>query len=52
MLSFNHQVLIKEDMLDYYSVSCCYILKPWSYSIWEEIQHTINQLPSSLVSND
>jgi len=25
-------------MLDYYSVSGCYILKPWSYSIWEEIQ--------------
>ena len=31
------QVLIKADMLDYYSVSGCYILKPWSYSIWEEI---------------
>jgi hypothetical protein len=27
-------------MLDYYSVSGCYILKPWSYSIWEEIQGT------------
>ena len=25
-------------MIDYYSVSGCYILKPWSYSIWEEIQ--------------
>ena len=25
-------------MLDYYSVSGCYILKPWSYSIWEIIQ--------------
>lgn len=33
-------VLIKADMLDYYSVSGCYILKPWSYSIWEEIQGT------------
>jgi prolyl-tRNA synthetase len=32
------QVLIKADMLDYYSVSGCYILKPWSYSIWEVIQ--------------
>ncbi|KAL0572754.1 hypothetical protein V5O48_009218 [Marasmius crinis-equi] len=31
-------VLLKADMLDYYSVSGCYILKPWSYSIWEEIQ--------------
>ena len=32
------KVLIKADMLDYYSVSGCYILKPWSYSIWEAIQ--------------
>ena len=34
----NLKVLIKADMLDYYNVSGCYILKPWSYSIWEEIQ--------------
>lgn len=27
-------------MLDYYSVSGCYILKPWSFSIWESIQGT------------
>lgn len=25
-------------MIDYYNVSGCYILKPWSYSIWEIIQ--------------
>ncbi|KAF8801088.1 prolyl-tRNA synthetase [Phlegmacium glaucopus] len=31
-------VLTKADMIDYYSVSGCYILKPWSYSIWEAIQ--------------
>lgn len=31
-------VLIKADMLDYYNVSGCYILKPWSFSIWEAIQ--------------
>ncbi|KAJ7065183.1 hypothetical protein C8F01DRAFT_1208818 [Mycena amicta] len=35
-------VLIKADMLDYYSVSGCYILKPWSYSIWEEITQWFN----------
>ena len=29
-------------MLDYYSVSGCYILKPWSYSIWEIIQEWFN----------
>ena len=37
-LTVRLQVLIKADMLDYYSVSGCYILKPWSYSIWEIIQ--------------
>jgi prolyl-tRNA synthetase len=25
-------------MLDYYDISGCYILKPWSYGIWQEIQ--------------
>lgn len=29
-------------MLDYYSVSGCYILKPWSYSIWEVIQGMVD----------
>ncbi|KAG8832795.1 hypothetical protein FRC17_000618 [Serendipita sp. 399] len=31
-------VLVKSEMLDYYDVSGCYILKPWSYSIWQAIQ--------------
>ncbi|KAF8501847.1 hypothetical protein JB92DRAFT_3146071 [Gautieria morchelliformis] len=35
-------VLLKADMLDYYDVSGCYILKPWSYSIWESIQEWFN----------
>lgn len=32
------QVLTYGDMLDYYDVSGCYILKPASYCIWESIQ--------------
>lgn len=32
------QVLRKGDMLDYYDVSGCYILKPWSYTVWQSIQ--------------
>ena len=32
------QVLIKGEMLDYYDVSGCYILKPWSYTVWQHIQ--------------
>ncbi|KAE8380134.1 hypothetical protein BDV26DRAFT_290695 [Aspergillus bertholletiae] len=36
------QVLTKGDMLDYYDVSGCFILKPASYFIWEEIQDWFN----------
>ena len=25
-------------MIDFYDISGCYILRPWSYSIWEAIQ--------------
>ena len=33
------QVLTKSEMLDYYEdVSGCYILRPWSFIIWKEIQ--------------
>jgi len=32
------QVLLKSDLIDYYDVSGCYILMPWSYSIWERIK--------------
>lgn len=34
------QVLKKGDMLEYYDVSGCYILKPWSYNVWQAIQST------------
>ncbi|KAF8317195.1 prolyl-tRNA synthetase [Clavulina sp. PMI_390] len=35
-------VLLKSEMIDYYSVSGCYILKPWSFSVWESIQEWFN----------
>ena len=31
------QVITKAEMVEYYDVSGCYILRPWSYSIWERI---------------
>jgi len=34
------QVITKAEMLEYYDVSGCYILRPWAYSIWERIQVT------------
>merc|ERR1719412_2932060 len=33
-----NQVLTKAEMLEYYDVSGCYILRPWSFSIWESIK--------------
>ncbi|KAJ1486736.1 putative prolyl-tRNA synthetase [Baffinella frigidus] len=32
------EVITKGDMIDYYDISGCYILKPWSFAIWEAIQ--------------
>lgn len=32
------QVITKAEMIEYYDVSGCYVLRPWSYAIWEVIQ--------------
>ena len=32
------QVITKSEMIEYYDVSGCYILRPWSYAIWESIK--------------
>jgi len=32
------QIIVKAEMLEYYDVSGCYILRPWAFSIWEAIQ--------------
>ena len=32
------QVVTAGEMIEYYDVSGCYILRPWSYSIWEKIK--------------
>lgn len=36
------QVVVKGEMLEYYDISGCYILRPNSYAIWEEIQDWFN----------
>ncbi|CAM6128888.1 unnamed protein product [Calypogeia fissa] len=33
------QVVTSSEMIEYYDVSGCYILRPWAYEIWEHIQH-------------
>lgn len=42
------QVLTKGEMLEYYDVSGCYILRPPSFLIWEEIQAYFNQKIKSI----
>ncbi|XP_060579607.1 LOW QUALITY PROTEIN: bifunctional glutamate/proline--tRNA ligase-like [Ruditapes philippinarum] len=32
------QIITKAEMIEYYDVSGCYILRPWSYSIWEVLK--------------
>lgn len=36
--SWYNQVLTKGEMLDYYDVSGCYILRPYAYKVWKELQ--------------
>ena len=45
------QVIIKAELIEYYDVSGCYILRPWAYSIWEKIQAFFDRL-IKLVHND
>ncbi|XP_019405037.1 PREDICTED: bifunctional glutamate/proline--tRNA ligase isoform X4 [Crocodylus porosus] len=32
------QVITKSEMIEYYDVSGCYVLRPWAYAIWEAIR--------------
>ncbi|KAM8945260.1 bifunctional glutamate/proline--tRNA ligase isoform 2-T2 [Pelodytes ibericus] len=32
------QVITKSEMIEYYDVSGCYILRPWAFAIWESIK--------------
>ncbi|XP_027754222.1 bifunctional glutamate/proline--tRNA ligase isoform X6 [Empidonax traillii] len=32
------QVITKAEMIEYYDVSGCYVLRPWAHSIWEAIR--------------
>ncbi|XP_076330314.1 LOW QUALITY PROTEIN: bifunctional glutamate/proline--tRNA ligase-like [Tachypleus tridentatus] len=37
------QVITKGEMIEYYDVSGCYILRPWAFSIWEIIQNFFDE---------
>jgi prolyl-tRNA synthetase len=31
------QVIVKSEMIEFYDISGCYILRPWSFNLWEAI---------------
>lgn len=35
------QVVVNGEMIEYYDISGCYILRPWAMSIWEIMQVSI-----------
>ncbi len=37
------QVLQRAEMMDYHDISGCYILRPWSFSIWKDIQNYLGK---------
>lgn len=41
--SWYSQVLTKSEMLEYYDVSGCYILRPWCFFIWKSIQEFLGK---------
>eukprot|EP01120_Amphizonella_sp_Union-15-10_P006502 TRINITY_DN2103_c0_g1_i1.p1 TRINITY_DN2103_c0_g1~~TRINITY_DN2103_c0_g1_i1.p1 ORF type:complete len:505 (-),score=85.79 TRINITY_DN2103_c0_g1_i1:163-1677(-) len=32
------QVVLRAELIEYYDISGCYILRPWAYSLWEAVQ--------------
>jgi hypothetical protein len=44
------QLVVRGEMIEYYDVSGCYILRPWSYSIWEFIKVCCGERPRPLWS--
>ena len=37
-------MITKSGLIEYYDISGCYILRPWSYSIWDKIQKFFDAL--------
>ncbi|XP_020523238.1 proline--tRNA ligase, cytoplasmic isoform X3 [Amborella trichopoda] len=46
------EVVVKSEMIEYYDVSGCYILRPWAYSIWDTLREFFDaELKQSGVKN-
>ena len=38
------EVITKAELIEYYDISGCYILRPWSFNIWEQIKDKFDGL--------
>jgi prolyl-tRNA synthetase len=46
------ELVVKSEMIEYYDISGCYILRPWAYAIWERIQsHLDSRIKAMGVKN-
>lgn len=48
MAKWYQQVITKAELIEYYDVSGCYILRPNSFMIWESIQNFLDAKFKSL----
>lgn len=46
------QVLIKSELIDYTDISGCYVLRPYGYAIWNQIQSYLREALSKRGVND
>jgi prolyl-tRNA synthetase len=42
------EVIVKSEMIEYYDISGCYILRPWSFQIWDSIRDFLDALIKTL----
>lgn len=42
------EVILKSEMIEYYDISGCYILRPWSFMIWDSIRDYLDGLIKSI----
>ena len=42
------QVILKSEMIEFFDISGCYILRPWSYSIWDAIRDFLDSKIKSI----
>lgn len=47
---FSMQVVVHGEMIEYYDISGCYILRPWTMAIWETMQVSMLFLFSHAIS--